>query len=99
MKKLYVSCPMKDLTKEEINKTQKHCFEDACLILRDNNLELIDTVNHNLEKNTPLESLADNISKLASADYIYFADGWSTARGCSIEHECCRLYKLNIIRD
>lgn len=99
MKKLYISFPMNGLTQEEISKKQDKCFEDACFILKNDDLELIDTISQNITTHTPLECLGNNIYKLASADYVYFSDGWSNARGCLIEHKCSMLYNLNIIRD
>ena len=47
----------------------------------------------------PLECLGESLKLLSKADCAYFADGWDTARGCKIEHQCCLSYGVKILRD
>ena len=49
-------------------------------------------INPVLECDNPLKCLGENIKLLAEADYIYFVDGWSLARGCLVEKICAALY-------
>lgn len=50
-------------------------------------------------QNGPLWYLGLSIEMLADADAAYFADGWENARECIIEHETCKLYGIDIIKD
>ena len=46
-----------------------------------------------------LDSLGRSLCLLATADIIYFNDGWKEARGCRIEHTCAEEYGIKIIHD
>ena len=50
-------------------------------------------------KNSPLWYLGVSIEMLADADVAYFVDGWKNARECIMEHEACKLYGIDIIKD
>jgi hypothetical protein len=50
-------------------------------------------------KNSSLWRLGESIKILADADVAYFPDGWKNARECIIEHEVCKLYGIEIIKD
>ena len=43
------------------------------------------------------EFLAKSIALLATADIVYFDEGWERARGCRIEHECAVAYEIDRI--
>jgi len=45
----------------------------------------------------PLWFLAKSIELLSTADAVFFARGWETARGCIIEHMCAIQYGVHII--
>lgn len=45
----------------------------------------------------PLTALGVSIAVMSTADLVVFAPNWSDARGCMIEHECCRLYGVESI--
>ena len=44
-----------------------------------------------------LYCLGKAIMMLAEADLAVFCDGWQTARGCIIEHECAKEYGIKIL--
>jgi hypothetical protein len=50
-------------------------------------------------KNPHLWHLGESIKMLADADVAYFVDGWKNARECIMEHEACKLYGIDIIKD
>lgn len=35
-----------------------------------------------------------SLELMADADVVYFAEGWQKARGCRLEYECARAYKV-----
>lgn len=45
----------------------------------------------------PLWFLGKSIELLSTADLVYFAKGWETARGCIIEHSCAVAYMVKTI--
>lgn len=99
MKKVFISQPMKGMTREEIKLKHESIIKHVSDILEDEQFEVIDTVFDHFEGATPLKYIAKSIMALAEADYVYFADGWQKARGCRIERECAWEYDLNIIYD
>ena len=99
MKRLFVSQPMNGKTDEEILQERMVAVEKAKVIL-DVDVELIDSY---IEEDAPegynpgLWYLAKSIELLAKADVVYFAKGWSKARGCIVEHECATRYGIKCI--
>lgn len=99
MKRLFVSQPMNGKTNEEILQERTVAVEKAKVIL-DDDVELIDSY---IEEDAPegynpgLWYLAKSIELLAKADIVYFAKGWSKARGCIVEHECATRYGIECI--
>ena len=47
----------------------------------------------------PLWFLGKSLELLSTADLAVFANGWSGARGCIIEHECCLKYGIEIFNE
>lgn len=94
MKKLFISQPMRDRTHKEIMAVREKAIEKAKDILGCD-VEVIDSFSTNFIN--PLWCLGEAIQLLSTADIAYFCDGWQTARGCKIEHECAVEYGINII--
>lgn len=91
--KIFISMPMRNLSKNEIikefNKISKELktkFEDA---------EIINSINFDIIN--PVKSLAFSIDKLADADLVVFVNSWNKARGCKIEHTIASEYNKEII--
>lgn len=102
MKRIFISQPMKDKTKEQIEKERKQAFSTLYNKFG-NNFEIIDSIldifdSENVENvNKPLYYLSKSLELLSTADYAVFLSGWDKARGCLIEKECCDKYGIETI--
>lgn len=92
--KVFISQPMKGLTKQEIKLNRAEAIENIKR-LYGNNVEIIDNYFDNNEK--PLFNLGKSIELLSAADVIYLCKGWNKARGCNIEYMCASDYGIKII--
>ncbi len=99
MKKLFISQPMSDKTDEEIKAIRVRIIEDAKRIVGDD-VEVIDSFFEDAPHEArPLWFLGKSFELLSTADYAYFADGWSDYRGCTMEHLACEKYGIKIIHE
>ena len=95
MKKLYISCPMRGRTEDEINKSRDKMHRIAEAVF-DQDLELIDPI---LVYKAPesdkiaILNLGENIKKMADADYYVGISNWNY-KGCSIEREVAESYGI-----
>lgn len=99
MKKIFISQPMKDKTKGQIEKEREQAFSTLHNKFGDN-FEIIDSVLdlRDVENvNKPLYYLSKSLELLSTADYAVFLSGWDKARGCLIEKECCDKYGIETI--
>ena len=96
MKKLFVSCPMKGRTEEDIRKSihRMHKMAEAAF---DQELELIPSY---IEHNPPSTNhmavwyLGQSIALMADADY-FVGIGWEEDfKGCNIENEVAKSYDI-----
>jgi len=97
MKKLFISCPMKGRTEENIRKSMKKMHKMAEIIF-DQKLEVIPTY---IEDNPPENNnqavwyLGKSIQMLAEADFFigidYMCDSF---KGCNIEKDVARNYGI-----
>lgn len=96
MKKIYISQPMRGKAMNEIMAERKRLIADAAVALREDDLQVIDTlfVNHDAP---PLAMLAKALGQMAEADAAVFAPGWRDARGCRIEHLAAAEYGIRIL--
>ena len=97
MKKLFISCPMKGRTEENIRSSMERLHKIAEAYF-DQKLEVIPTY---IEDNPPVgpkESvwyLGESIKKMAEADYFIGVDGiYEVFKGCFIEWETARDYAI-----
>ena len=102
LKKLaFISQPMKGKTAEAIRKERKR-LEDMLVL---NGYKVVDSVFEDFPnaeqdyRNVSLAYLAKSLDLLAKCDGAVFASGWANARGCRIEHDCCREYGIDILVD
>lgn len=102
--KAMLSQPMAGKTDEEIIATR----EKAIKVLESKGYELVNTLftdewynKENMEKRgvvqIPLCFLAKSLDHMSLCDAVYFCKGWENARGCRIEHEAAKAYRLEII--
>ena len=99
MKKLFISQPMKGKSENEIMKARESAIKRAELVIGEE-VEVIDsyfTEDEPQGVNSGLWWLGKSLLLLATADIVYFAQGWDKARGCKIEHACAEEYGIRII--
>ena len=92
--KVFISQPMKGLTKQEIKLNRAKAIENIKSIYG-NDIEIIDNYFGGNEK--PLFKLGKSIELLLKADIIYLCKGWNKVRGCKIEYMCASDYDIKII--
>lgn len=97
MKKLFISCPMKGRTKENIRNSMEKMHKIAEIVFGEE-LEAIDSY---IKGNIPRTNhqgvyyLGRSIQMLAEADYFIGIDGYSERfNGCMIEREVARSYGI-----
>ena len=93
--KLFVSCPMKDRTEEDIKKS----FEVMQRIAEAYTGETLKVVNPYEPKTFEsdadrIRSLSDSIRLMAEADYFITFENYFEYRGCSVENQVAALYGL-----
>lgn len=99
MKKLYISCPMKGRTKENIAKSMYKLHKIAEIVF-EQELEVIDTyiedaLDKTDAKNPAIHCLGESITKMAEADYFVGLGGCEGAfRGCAVESHAASAYHI-----
>lgn len=96
MKKLFISCPMKGRTEENIKKSMEKMHKMAEIVF-DQELEVIPSY---IEDNPPETTnkriwyLGESIKMMADADY-YIGIRWTNGfAGCGVENEVADYYGL-----
>ncbi|HAU85641.1 MAG TPA: hypothetical protein DCW90_09090 [Lachnospiraceae bacterium] len=98
MKKLFISCPMKDKSNAEIIETRNTILERVKLATGEDDLELIDSFFQGAPHDaTPLWFLGKSLELLSTADIVAFGPDWDKYRGCKMEHECAKKYGFKIL--
>ena len=93
MTKIFISQPMNGKTTEEIENERNYTID----ILRENEcVEIIDSFFKDKPyEASPLWYLGESIKLMSEADVVFFCNGWRTARGCQIEHDCALEYGID----
>ena len=93
MTKIFISQPMNGKTTEEIENERNYIIER----LRENeSVEIIDSFFKDKPyESSPLWYLGESIKLMSEADIVFFCNGWQTARGCQIEHDCALEYGID----
>lgn len=97
MKKLFISCPMKGRTEENIRSSMEllHKIAEAYF---NQELEVIPTyIEHKppVDNNQSVWYLGESIKKMAEADYFIGVNGtYQVFAGCEIEHDVARYYNI-----
>lgn len=105
MKNLFISIPMNGRSAEDIIADQKAIVSKAEEIVGEkvqmieSCLDITVAKNRKEIRHDPVWYLGRSIQLLATADYVYFAEGWENARGCKLEHTIAEAYGVNIIND
>jgi hypothetical protein len=90
---------MNGLTEDEVMDIRNKALAELQEFYPEESIELIDNYHH---ENVPegagrLWHLGTSIRMMEDADGVYFCGGWEKAKGCGIEFEVCRLYRLRIL--
>ena len=93
--KLFISCPMKGRTEENIKKS----FEVMQRIAEAYTGETLEVVNHYEPKTFEgdadlIRRLSESIRLMAEADYFITFENYYEYRGCSVENRVAELYGL-----
>lgn len=99
MVRVFISQPMQGKTSEQI-RTEHNEWADRLGKLSNEEIEVMDTIFDDLDNEdpaTPLKCLGMSLYMMADADIVVFLPGWSSARGCKVEHECAEKYGKKII--
>ena len=98
MTKIFISQPMNGKTTEEIEEERNYTISTLrSLFARKNEcIEIIDSFFKNAPHDAkPLWYLGESIKLMSEADVVFFCNGWQTARGCQIEHDCALEYGID----
>lgn len=96
MKKLFISCPMKGRTEENIKNSMARMHKIAELVF-DQELEVIDTYIPDSAPegvNRGVWYLGESIKRMAEADYFIGIRYSEAFRGCGVEQEVAEAYKI-----
>lgn len=91
MRKIFLSVPMKDLTKEEI-QANIDWFKPY---LTDED-EPVNNIIEVPEGSPRLYGLGEAIKKLGDCDEVWMHPNWRFHNGCHIEHETALLYGITV---
>ena len=93
MTKIFISQPMNGKTTEEIENERNYIIDR----LRESEcVEIIDSFfKDEPYEASPLWYLGESIKLMSEADVVFFCNGWQTARGCQIEHDCALEYGID----
>ena len=96
--KIMVCSNVEGLSEERINSVRQKIEDEIRLKLHseENLIVIFDTIPN---ARGPLNALGRSLEKMADADAIYFADGYTKCRNGMVEYLAARLYNKNIIRE
>lgn len=92
-RKVFISQPMRGKTKDTIKKERKAAVSAAENFFGEK-LDVIDNILRDGVPHNPIKNLGKAIILMGDADIICFADGWRKARGCQVEREVAKQYRL-----
>lgn len=95
--KIMVCSNVEGLTEEKIKSMRDEIAETIRDKIKEDDLVIIyDTIPN---ARGPLNALGRSLEKMADADAVYFADGYTKCRNGMVEYLAARLYNKNIIRE
>jgi hypothetical protein len=99
-RRVFISQPMKGLSNNKILEEREKYKQDVINMFPGDEIEFIDsmvnidTSDTSEVRTVPVAYLGKSISLMATADLVYFADGWENTNGCAIEHDICMRYGI-----
>lgn len=101
MVKVFISQPMSGKTADEIVAVRDDAFARVAEMYAEKGENCREVPSYfgevGRKQMSPLEMLGKSIELMAHADVAVFAPGWWKARGCQIEHDCARMYGVEVI--
>ena len=104
MKKVFISQPMGGIYKDKFERdraaAKQHIYNalgGVPIKFIESYIETNQDINFRFKSREPIWYLAQALILLADADYIYFVNGWQTARGCKVERLVAEEYDIPII--
>lgn len=95
MKRVFISQPMNGRSNEEIKAEREYITEQVRKYYPQESVKVIDSFFEDAPHDAkPLWFLGKSLELLSTADVAVFANGWQSARGCVIEHECAVQYGI-----
>jgi hypothetical protein len=92
--KVFISQPMKGLSKEEILRNRQEAKLKLVFELNNCNIEFIDPC---MRYSDPIMAVGESVKRMAEANVVYFMHGWEKHRGCRIEHQVAVEYGIRCI--
>ena len=101
MFKVFISVGMHNRSTEDVIVDIERARNKISRIYRGcGNLQIIDNFNCDAPENASrLYYLGEAIKKLGECDVCYFCKGWQNHKGCLIEMEICKLYRIDMIEE
>lgn len=102
--KVFISQPMSGRTDEEVMKEKQNAIQHIYEQFKQKpNVVLVFLDQYYVDSVPPDANsvwyLGHSISIMSKADYVYFTGEWPDARGCLIEAEICKMYKIKILNE
>lgn len=98
MRKIFISQPMNGKTTEEIENERNYTISilTSRFAKENERIEIIDSFFKDAPHDSkPLWYLGESVKLMSEADVVFFCNGWQTARGCQIEHDCALEYGID----
>lgn len=95
--KIMLSSPMNGKTKTEIDNERSEMANLLFDKYGDDNCEIMSTVVEDHEDKSDLECFAESILFMSMCDVLAMGFGWQNARGCMLEYEIAKAYKVPVI--
>lgn len=98
MTKIFISQPMNGKTNEKIEDERNYTISilTSRFAKENERIEIIDSFFKDAPHDSkPLWYLGESIKLMSEADVVFFCNGWQTARGCQIEHDCALEYGID----
>ena len=92
---VFISQPMKNKSKDGIQRERKLIEDSLPKLLGEGDYVVMPMISEvTLSMNKPAHCLGSSIQDMSCSDIVVFAPGWRDARGCTIEHTVCLLYRI-----
>ena len=95
-RKVMISQPMAGKTSDEI-EDERNEMNNLLEKQYGDNYIVLDTTVKDHESKSDLECFSESIMFMSKCDVLVMGVGWSTARGCKLEHDIAKAYNVPIL--